>query len=88
MSEHGQAGVMAGGTQADAAVTDATGRPSWCHGLASQKKEMKRCEPAWCTFHIVGGHWVGKAPPRQTPTLLLEPRSPVHEDGVHDRDAP
>ena len=40
-----------------------------------------------CTFHIVGGQWVGKAPPRPTPTLLLEPRTPLHEDGVHDRDA-
>ena len=51
------------------------------------RRRVPRHEAAWCTSHLVGGQWAGKTPPRPTPTLLLEPRTPVDEDGVHDRDA-
>ena len=37
---------------------------------------------------IIGGQWVGKAPPRPSPTHLLAPQTRVHEDGARDRDAP
>ena len=35
-----EVGVLAGGTQTDAAVTDDTGRPSWCQEHVSKKREM------------------------------------------------
>ena len=39
-------------------------------------------------FHSVGGQQLGSTPPRPTPTHLLSLRTPVHEDGGRDRDAP
>ena len=42
---------------------------------------MPRHETAWCTFHVIGGQWVGKTPPRPSQTLQLAPRANEH-DGV------
>ena len=47
---------------------------------------MPRHESTWCTFHIVGGQWVGETPPRPSLAHLLVARKPVHEDGARDRD--
>ena len=44
---------------------------------------MPRHEAARCTFHIVGGQWLGKTLPH-----LLAARTPVHKDGGRDHDAP
>ena len=51
-----EAGVLAGGTQADAAVTDAAGRPSWCHALVS-KKEMTTATMWTCMVHLSYCWW-------------------------------
>ena len=48
---------------------------------------MPRHEFTWRTVHFVG-HWIGKTSPRPSPTHLLAARTPVHEDGARDRDAP
>ena len=39
-------------------------------------------------FHKVGGQWLGKTSLRPTPAHLLTARTPVHEDGGRERDAP
>ena len=39
-------------------------------------------------FHTVGKQWLGSTPLRPTPTRLLSPRTPVHEDGGRGRNAP
>ena len=49
---------------------------------------MPRHETAWRTFHLVGGQWVGTMRPQPKPTHLLVARTPVHEDGGRDHDAP
>ena len=49
---------------------------------------MPRHETAWRTFHIVGVQWVGRKPPQPKTVHLLAARTPVHEDGGRDHDAP
>ena len=39
-------------------------------------------------FLIVGGQWLGKTSLRLTPVRLQAARTPVHEDGGRDHDAP
>ena len=53
-----------------------------------EEGEVPRHEAAWCTFRVVSGQWLGKTSPRPTPAHLLAARTPVHEDGGRDHDAP
>ena len=41
-----------------------------------------------CAFLFFGGQWFGKTSLWITPAYFLETRTPVHEDGGHDHDAP
>ena len=85
-----EAVAQAGGTQSDAAVTENTGRSFWCHKYTQRggRSRVPRHGTSWRTFHIVGGQWVGQKPPQPKPTHLQAARTPVHEDGGRDHDAP
>ena len=77
-----EAGVTAGGTQVDAAVTGATGRPSWCH----EKSFKEECDD---DCNDVDPHGAPiKLFPRPSPTYLQAARTPDNEDDVHVRDVP
>ena len=41
-----------------------------------------------CAFLFVGGQWFGKTSLRMTSAYFLAAKTPVHEDGGHDHDAP
>ena len=53
-----------------------------------EEGSVPRHEAAWCTFHTVGGQWLGKTSPRPTPTHVLVARASVHENGGRNHDAP